>query len=144
MLTFSPFLLDGCRLLCTNTYSVVTCSLYTCTAFLWPYLGVFMYISASSCALRTPSEFSSVPILVADELAHSLSCETPILGKYPIPNPLSPERLSYSHDLVIRVTTTCNISRMHLKLPWRSLTNTMREHPHQMHILYAWVYNIII
>ena len=30
-----------------------------------------MYISAPLCAVGTPSEFSSVPILVADELAHS-------------------------------------------------------------------------
>ena len=28
-----------------------------------------------------------------------------------------------------------NLSRMHSKLPWRSLTNTTRERPHQMHIL---------
>ena len=31
-----------------------------------------MYISVLLHALRTPSEFSSVPILVADELAHLL------------------------------------------------------------------------
>ena len=44
-----------------------------------------MYISTLLCALRTPSEFSSVPILVADELAYSSSCETTILGEYPTP-----------------------------------------------------------
>ena len=35
-----------------------------------------MYISALPDALGTLSEFSSVPILVADELIHSSSCET--------------------------------------------------------------------
>ena len=34
-----------------------------------------MYISALLCALGTLSEFSSVPILVADELAQSSSCK---------------------------------------------------------------------
>ena len=33
---------------------------------------------------RTPSEFSSVPILVADELASFLCLCTTILGEYPI------------------------------------------------------------
>lgn len=36
------------------------------------------------------------------------------------------------------------LSRMHLKLQWRSLMNTMREHLHRMRTLYAWVCNIII
>ena len=42
-----------------------------------------MYISALVSTLGTPSEFSSVPILVADELAPlSYLCIT-ILGEYP-------------------------------------------------------------
>ena len=67
-----------------------------------------MYISALPCALGTPSEFSSVPILVADELA-------PLLLVYHDPRAntlyrtfLSPERLPCSRDLAIRVTTTRN------------------------------------
>jgi hypothetical protein len=42
-----------------------------------------MYISALLCALGTPSEFSSVPILVADELAFFFYLCTTILGEYP-------------------------------------------------------------
>ena len=75
MLTSSPLLPDRRRLLCTNTYSAMTSSICTYIAILWPCLSVLMYISALLRALGTPSEFSSVPILVADELAHSLSCE---------------------------------------------------------------------
>ena len=41
-----------------------------------------MYISALFRALGTPSEFSSVPILVADELVLPLLCTT-ILGLIP-------------------------------------------------------------
>ena len=67
-----------------------------------------VYISALLDALGTPSKFSSVPILVADELVLSSSCETPILGKYPTSIYLSLEQLSHSCDLAIRVTTTRN------------------------------------
>ena len=69
MLTITPMLRDRRRLLCTNTYSVVMCSHCTCIASLWSCLLVPVYISALLCAVGTPSEFSSVPILVADELA---------------------------------------------------------------------------
>ena len=58
-----------------HTYSAVTrlfVLVFLCVDCAWRPL---MYISALLCALGTPSEFSSVPILVADELAHSLSCE---------------------------------------------------------------------
>ena len=75
MLTTAPILLDGHRLLCTNTYSAMTCSRCTCVVSLWLCLLVPMYISALLCAKGTPSEFSSVPILVADELVQSSSCE---------------------------------------------------------------------
>jgi hypothetical protein len=67
-----------------------------------------MYISALLCAVGTPSEFSSVPILVADELV------LPFLVNHdPRVNTLyrtllSPERLPCNHDLAIRVTTTRN------------------------------------
>ena len=68
-----------------------------------------MYISALLCALGTPSEFSSVPILVADELV------LPFLV-HPDPRAntlhrtfLSPEQLPCNCDLAIRVTTTRNI-----------------------------------
>ena len=36
MLTITPILLDGHHLLCTSTYSAVTCPLCTCSASLWP------------------------------------------------------------------------------------------------------------
>jgi hypothetical protein len=67
-----------------------------------------MYISALPCALGTPSEFSSVPILVADELVLPL-----LVHHDPRANTLyrtlSPERLPRNRDLAIRVTTTRNI-----------------------------------
>ena len=75
MLTITLMLRDRRRLLCTSTYSVMTYSRCTCVAPLWSCLRVPMYISALLCAVGTPSEFSSVPILVADELAPSSSCE---------------------------------------------------------------------
>ena len=58
-----------------------------------------MYISALRCALGTPSEFSSVPILVADELVlPSLVNHDPRANTlYRIL--LSPERLPRSRDL---------------------------------------------
>ena len=71
MLTSCPRLLDGRRLLCTNTYSATTYPLCTCIATLWLCLSPLMYISALRYALGTPSEFSSVPILVADRLTSS-------------------------------------------------------------------------
>ena len=67
-----------------------------------------MYISALLYALGTLSEFSSVPILVADELV------LPFLVNHdPRVNTLrrthlSLERLPCSRDLEIRVTTTHN------------------------------------
>ena len=76
-------------------------------------LSTPMYISALFRALGTPSEFSSVPILVADELVQSSSCATPILGNSPTSNCLSPERLSHSCDLAIRMTTTRNNLRIY-------------------------------
>ena len=109
MLTFTPRLLDGRHLFCTSYLLSSDAALCTCTHLCWLCLATSMYISALSCALGTPSEFSSVPILVADELAHSSSCATPILGNYPTLNYLSLEQLSYSCDLAIRVATTRNI-----------------------------------
>jgi hypothetical protein len=109
MLTFAPILLDGRRLLCTITYSALT-RLFVLVSYVFGHVvSTSMYISALLDALGTPSEFSSVPILVADELAHSSSCETPILGNYPTPKHLSLEQLSISCDLAIHVTTTRNI-----------------------------------
>ena len=109
MLTLTPLLLDGRRLLCTIAHSAMTYVLCTCILSLCLRLASRMYISALTCAVGTPSEFSSVPILVADELAKSSSCETTILGNYPISNPLSLERLPCNCDLAIRVATTRNI-----------------------------------
>ena len=60
-----------------HTYSAVTrlfVLVPTCIGCVWRL--PFMYISALYCALGTLSEFSSVPILVADELVQSSSCET--------------------------------------------------------------------
>jgi hypothetical protein len=68
-----------------------------------------MYISALFCALGTLSEFSSVPILVADELLlpFLVNHDPRVTTLYRIL--LSLERLPCSRDLVIRVTTTRNI-----------------------------------
>ena len=71
-----------------------------------------MYISAVFRALGTLSEFSSVPILVADELV------LPFLVNHdPRANTLhrtflSPERLPCNRDLAIRVSTTRNSNRI--------------------------------
>ena len=59
-------------------------SLCTCISSLWLCFLPLMYISALLRAIGTPSEFSSVPILVADELAPFLHLCTTILGEYPI------------------------------------------------------------
>ena len=59
-----------------TTYLVMTCLVvlvFRCVDRVWLPL---MYISALLCALGTLSEFSSVPILVTDGLAHSSSCES--------------------------------------------------------------------
>ena len=68
-----------------------------------------MYISALLCALGTPSEFSSVPILVADELVLPLlvNHDPRVITLHRVF--LSPERLPCNRDLAIRVTTTRNI-----------------------------------
>ena len=58
-------------------------SLCICTSSLWLYLSFLMYISTLLCASGTPSEFSSVPILVADKLVPFLYLCTTILGEYP-------------------------------------------------------------
>ena len=68
----TPLLLDGRYLLCTIARSAMTCVLCTCILSLCLCLAFCMYISALTCALGTPSEFSSVPILVADELVQIL------------------------------------------------------------------------
>ena len=72
-----------------------------------------MYISALPHALGTSSEFSSIPILVADELYLLNLCTTIPRG---IPfyryNPLSPEQSSHNCDLAIRVATTHNTLRV--------------------------------
>ena len=75
MLTITPLLLDGRHLLCTTTYSAMT-RLFVLVVRVFGYVvSTPVYISALADALGTLSEFSSVPILVADELAHSSSCE---------------------------------------------------------------------
>ena len=75
MLTLTPILLDGRRLLCTSNYSAMT-RLFVLVSHLFDrVVSTPMYISALLDALGTPSEFSFVPILVADELAYSSSCE---------------------------------------------------------------------
>ena len=93
-LPFAPMLLDGRHLLCTITTLLLDDRHHLCmttySAMTRPFVLVFrlfgcvvsalMYISALLCVLGTPSKFSSVPILVADELAYSSSCETTILG----------------------------------------------------------------
>ena len=67
-----------------------------------------MYISALFRALETLSEFSSVPILVADELVLPLLVNHDPRVNTRRRTPLSPERLPCNRDLVIRVTTTRN------------------------------------
>jgi hypothetical protein len=67
-----------------------------------------MYISAVLRALGTLSEFSSVPILVVDELALPLLVNHDPRANTLYRTRLSPERLPCSRDLVIRVTTTRN------------------------------------
>ena len=84
-------------------------SLCTCSSCLWLCCLDPMYISALSDALETPSEFSSVPILVADPLVLPSSCEPRFWGNTLHRIYLSPERLPCSRDLAIRVTTTRNI-----------------------------------
>ena len=75
-------LLSRCLLFCT----IADSGLFVLVEFpLTLFTDPHVHINAVLYALRTPSEFSSVPILVADELAHSSSCETTILGEYPIP-----------------------------------------------------------
>ena len=59
------------------TYSAVTRLFVLVPTYVGCVWRLPMYISALLCTLGTLSEFSSVPILVADELAqNSLSCET--------------------------------------------------------------------
>jgi hypothetical protein len=75
-LPFTPILLDGRRLLYILAYLALT-RLFVLVSYVFGHVvSTFMYISALLDALETPSEFSSVPILVADELAYSLPCET--------------------------------------------------------------------
>ena len=62
-------LLDGRHLSCTNTYSAVTRLFVLVSHVFGHVVSTSMYISALLDALGTLSEFSSVPILVADELA---------------------------------------------------------------------------
>ena len=73
-----------------------------------------MYISTQSCALGTPSKFSSVPILVAVELDPPLLCITIPRGvPFHQRNYLSLEQSSYDCDLAIRIVTTRNTQGMH-------------------------------
>ena len=75
MLTITPILPDGRHLLCTITYSAMTRPFVLVVRIFGHVVSISMYISALLDALGTLSEFSSVPILVADELAYSSSCE---------------------------------------------------------------------
>ena len=70
--------------------------LCTCNTSLYPCLPPLMYISARTCALGTLSEFSSVPILVADELA-----STPWLVNH---NPRGIPYFKYSKSRTIVLT----------------------------------------
>ena len=74
MLTSTPLLLDGRGLLCTATYSAMTRLFVLVFHRFGHVVSTLMYISTLLDALGTLSEFSSVPILVADELAYSSSC----------------------------------------------------------------------
>ena len=77
MLTLStPILLDGRRLLCTLAYLALTHLFVLVSCVFGHVVSTSMYISVILDALGTLSEFSSVPILVADKLVHSSSCET--------------------------------------------------------------------
>ena len=76
MLTPTPLLLDDRHLLWTTIYAVMTHPFVLVFCLFGRVVSVPMYISVLLDALGTPSEFSSVPILVADELAYSSSCET--------------------------------------------------------------------
>ena len=75
MLTSIPRLLDRRRPFELPYLLSNDAALCTCICLYGLCLPTLMYISALFRALGTLSEFSSVPILVADELAHSLSCE---------------------------------------------------------------------
>ena len=68
MLTITPILLDGRHLLCTSGYSAMTRLFVLVSRLFDRVVSTPMYISALLDALGTLSEFSSVPILVADEL----------------------------------------------------------------------------
>ena len=76
MLTITPLLLDGCHLLCTNTYSAVTRPFVLVFRLFGRVVSTSMYINALLDALGTLSEFFSVTILVADGLAYLSSCES--------------------------------------------------------------------
>ena len=93
----------------TNTYSAVTRLFVLVFRLFGRVVSILMYISALHCALGTLSEFSSVPILVADELVlpFLVNHDPRVNTLYRIH--LSLERLPCSRDLVIRVTTTRNI-----------------------------------
>ena len=109
MLTITPPLLDGRRLLCTTTYSAVTCLFVLVVRVFGYVVSTSMYISALADALGTLSEFSSVPILVADELVLPLLVHHDPRANTLYRTLLSLERLPCSCDLAIRVTTTRNI-----------------------------------
>ena len=73
MLTITPLLPDGRRLLYTTPYSAMT-RLFVLVVRVFGYVVLTpMYISALLDALGTLSEFSSVPILVAESTRTSLS-----------------------------------------------------------------------
>ena len=52
-----------------------------------------MYISALLRTSRTPSKFSSVPILVADELVHPFTCASRSWGNTPLQTETPKSRL---------------------------------------------------
>jgi hypothetical protein len=84
-------LLSHCFLSCmilTHWWRTPFC---TCSISLCLCLPSLMYISAQSCTLGTLSKFSSVPILVADELASIPRLVNHDPREIPYSNILSPE-----------------------------------------------------
>ena len=119
-LPFSPILLDGRHLLCTNTYSAMTCLLCTCITFL-----LAMFVDPHVYKRLIVHHRNSKRVLFCTNTSRRRTCPflilcIPILGEYPISNPLSPERLPSDRDLAIHVTTTHNIRTRfpNQRTPW--------------------------
>ena len=108
-LPFAPILLDGRHLLCTITYSAMTRLLCTCIDPLCRCLTPLPVYKRSTLRLR-----NSKRVLFCTNTSRRRTCPSFLVNHDPRANTLprislSPERLSHSRDLVIRMTTTRNI-----------------------------------